>query len=101
MVPKQSFSPTSANANIIFQGWFGGWAVIGWFYQIFFMPETKDKTLEEIDLIFERPTMDIVRENARNSWRTTKDICCFRWAKVFHEGFEPRRESIVDVSSEK
>ncbi|KAK2761778.1 hypothetical protein FQN54_001606 [Arachnomyces sp. PD_36] len=30
-------------------GFFGGLAVVGFFYQLFFMPETKDKTLEEID----------------------------------------------------
>lgn len=73
-------------------GFYGGIAVLGWFYQLFFMPETKDKTLEEIDLIFQRPTMDLVRENARNSWRTTKLI--FKgdfgaMARTFNE--EPRR----------
>lgn len=78
-------------------GFYGGIAVLGWFYQLFFMPETKDKTLEEIDLIFEKPTMEIVRENARNSWQTTKDICALRFGKVFREGFEPRRESIVET----
>jgi MFS family permease len=31
-------------------GFYGGIAVVGWFYQILYMPETKDKTLEEIDL---------------------------------------------------
>ncbi|KXL51444.1 hypothetical protein M433DRAFT_60452 [Acidomyces richmondensis BFW] len=77
-------------------GFYGGIAVIGWFYQVFFMPETKDKTLEEIDLIFQKPTMQLVRENAASSWQTTKDILCFRWKKVFVTGFAPRRASIVD-----
>ncbi|KAK3897562.1 hypothetical protein C8A05DRAFT_38887 [Staphylotrichum tortipilum] len=47
-------------------GFYGGIAVVGWFYQLLFMPETKDKTLEEIDVLFQRPTGDIVRENVRN-----------------------------------
>ncbi|CAR25081.1 Fructose symporter [Lachancea thermotolerans] len=48
-------------------GFYGGIAiVIGIPYQLLFMPETKNKTLEEIDDIFSRPTIDIVRENAAN-----------------------------------
>ncbi|KAI6353319.1 hypothetical protein MCOR25_009038 [Pyricularia grisea] len=47
-------------------GFYGGIAVLGWFYQLIFMPETKDKTLEEIDELFERPTREIVSENMRN-----------------------------------
>lgn len=53
-------------------GFYGGIAFIGFIYQIFFMPETKDKTLEEIDEIFAQPTMNIARENMRNMkkfWR--------------------------------
>jgi len=48
-------------------GFFGGIAFIGWWYQLFFMPETKNKTLEEIDLLFERPTSEIVKENIRST----------------------------------
>ncbi|KIW23824.1 uncharacterized protein PV07_11994 [Cladophialophora immunda] len=64
-------------------GFYGGIAVIGWFYQIFFMPETHNKTLEEIDLVFQKPTIEIVKENARNSWETAKDLAHFRLRKVF------------------
>lgn len=77
-------------------GFYGGIAVIGWFYQIFFMPETKDKTLEEIDLIFQRPTMEIVRENMASARETTNDLLHFRLKKVFIDGHTPRRASIVD-----
>lgn len=62
------------------------------------MPETKDKTLEEIDLIFQKPTMQLVRENAASSWQTTKDLMAFRWKKVFINGHAPRRSSIIDQS---
>ncbi|KAK5115095.1 hypothetical protein LTR62_001792 [Meristemomyces frigidus] len=77
-------------------GFYGGIAVLGWFYQLYFMPETSDKTLEEIDLIFQRPTMDIVRENAANVKQTTKDLLACRFRKVFIDGHAKRRESIVD-----
>ncbi|KAK4548329.1 hypothetical protein LTR36_010199 [Oleoguttula mirabilis] len=82
-------------------GFYGGIAVLGWFYQIFFMPETKDKTLEEIDLIFQQPTMDLVRQNMASSWETTQDLFAFRWKKVFITGHTPRRSSIVDTSEGK
>ncbi|KAK7700771.1 fructose symporter [Botryosphaeria dothidea] len=75
-------------------GFYGGIAVLGWFYQMFFMPETKDKTLEEIDLIFSRPTGEIVAENWKNVKETTNDLLAFRWKKVFT--FEKQRENIGD-----
>ena len=46
------------------------------------MPETKDCTLEEIDLIFEKPTRVIVKENIASSLETTKDLLAFRY--VYH-----------------
>ena len=52
-------------------GFYGGIAFVGFFYQIFFMPETKDKTLEEIDDIFSKPTRVLVKENVvgmKNYW---------------------------------
>jgi sugar porter (SP) family MFS transporter len=64
-------------------GFFGGIALLGWFYQLLFMPETKGKTLEEIDLIFERPTSSIVAENIKNIKEVTSDLCHFRFKKVF------------------
>ncbi|KAK3293375.1 general substrate transporter [Chaetomium fimeti] len=47
-------------------GFYGGIAAVGWIYQLLFMPETKDKTLEEIDLLFQRSTSETVAENVRN-----------------------------------
>ncbi|KAH7090351.1 hypothetical protein FB567DRAFT_288887 [Paraphoma chrysanthemicola] len=66
-------------------GFYGGIAVIGWFYQIFFMPETKNKTLEEIDQLFQKPTRQLVKENAKSAWEVTTDLMHFRFRKVFIE----------------
>ena len=62
-------------------GFYGGIAVVGWFYQILFMPETKDKTLEEIDLIFQRPTREIVAENVKNTSRAMANFFSGRWSE--------------------
>lgn len=69
-------------------GFYGGIAVLGWFYQILFMPETKNKTLEEIDIIFSQPTSQLVKENLRSAMVTANDFVCFRWGKVFSPVFE-------------
>ena len=74
-------------------GFYGGIAVVGWFYQILFMPETKDKTLEEIDLVFNKPTSQLVRENIASSKKTVSDILHGRWRQVFLNP-TPRRQSI-------
>ncbi|KAK4135632.1 hypothetical protein BT67DRAFT_256629 [Trichocladium antarcticum] len=36
-------------------GWYAGWNVIGFFLVLFFVPETKEKTLEELDGVFDVP----------------------------------------------
>lgn len=64
-------------------GFYGGIAVLGWVYQVLFMPETKNKTLEEIDIIFSQPTRELVRENLRSSMVTANDFVHLRWRKVF------------------
>jgi hypothetical protein len=64
-------------------GFYGGIAVVGWFYQILFMPETKGKTLEEIDQLFQQPTGELVRQNAKSAMEVTSDLMHFRFHKVF------------------
>jgi hypothetical protein len=73
-------------------GFYGGIAVLGWFYQIFFMPETKDKTLEEIDQLFQKPTRQLVKENAKSAMEVTNDLMHFRFRKVFIENNQRRWE---------
>ncbi|KAL3711040.1 hypothetical protein TMatcc_004837 [Talaromyces marneffei ATCC 18224] len=64
-------------------GFYGGIAVLGWVYQILFMPETKNKSLEEIDELFSKPTSVIVKQNVKNSVQVMRDLAAFRLRKVF------------------
>ncbi|KAL7923291.1 general substrate transporter [Trichoderma austrokoningii] len=77
-------------------GFYGGIAFIGEIYQIFFMPETKDKTLEEIDAVFSRPTREIVAENWAGVKETVGDLCSLRFRKVF-QGQMQRRKSLHET----
>ena len=36
--------------------WYGAWNIVGFFLVLFFLPETKGKTLEELDQVFSVPT---------------------------------------------
>lgn len=51
-------------------GFFGGLAALGFVYQLFFMPETTMKTLEEVDALFEMPTHKLVALNMHNLGQT-------------------------------
>jgi MFS family permease len=64
-------------------GFYGGIAVLGWFYQILFMPETKNKTLEEIDELFSKPTSVIVKQNVKSTVEIMRDLSRLRFRKVF------------------
>jgi len=87
-------------------GFYGGIAVVGWFYQLLFMPETKNKTLEEIDIIFSQPTSQLVAQNLKNVTQTTSDLLHLRWGRVFRPSLESElpeahRDSEVGPISEK
>ena len=71
-------------------GFFGGIAVLGWFYQILFMPETKDMTLEEIDQVFSKPTKQLVAENIANTRKTVSHLVKFQFKEAF-SGFGTSR----------
>ena len=64
-------------------GFYGGIAVLGWFYQLLFMPETKNKTLEEIDILFSQPTSELVRQNMKGVAENVSDLVHGRWGRVF------------------
>lgn len=78
-------------------GFYGGIAIIGEIYQIFFMPETKDKTLEEIDFVFSRPTMDIVRENWQGVKETMHDLSRGKFRKILAE--QTKKRKVEDKAS--
>ncbi|TVY33915.1 putative polyol transporter [Lachnellula occidentalis] len=64
-------------------GFFGGIAALGFVYQIVFMPETKDRTLEEIELVFAKPTRQLARENIAATTKCVKQILTFRFREAF------------------
>lgn len=52
---QQAFKPQGAFS------WYATWNIIGFFLVLFFVPETKEKTLEELDSVFSVP----LRQHAR------------------------------------
>ncbi|SPO03412.1 related to myo-inositol transport protein ITR1 [Cephalotrichum gorgonifer] len=54
--PSLQASMTPAGAF----GWYAGWNVAGFFLVLFFLPETKELTLEELDAVFDVPLSDLV-----------------------------------------
>eukprot|EP00871_Galdieria_phlegrea_P000420 jgi/Galph1/1379/GphlegSOOS_G72.1 len=57
---------TAMTAPGMFIGFYGGFVVIAWLYAMFMMPETKDKTLEEIDELFSMTMPELARHNWGN-----------------------------------
>ncbi|KAI0472455.1 sugar transporter-domain-containing protein [Xylaria cf. heliscus] len=41
--------------------WYAAWNLVGWIAVLLFVPETKEKTLEELDAVFDVPLHSIVR----------------------------------------
>jgi hypothetical protein len=77
---QEAMSPTGLAI-----GFYGSIAVIGWFYQIIFMPETKNMSLEEIDFVFRKTTGQIVRENMTSTRATVGHLVTGRWGQVFRQ----------------
>lgn len=55
-------------------GFFSGITVVGWFYRVLLMPETKDRTLEEIEVMFAKPSRRLVKANLAFSARATSHL---------------------------
>jgi len=66
-----------------FVGLYNGVVIFGGIYLLFFMPETKNLTLEEMDQLFERPTKEIVHENWENTKQVWRDLLHFRFREVW------------------
>ncbi|GAW15377.1 hypothetical protein ANO14919_047860 [Xylariales sp. No.14919] len=41
--------------------WYAAWNLVGWVLVLLFLPETKEKTLEELDAVFDVPLRSIMR----------------------------------------
>ena len=70
------------------------------------MPETKNKTLEEIDVLFSQPTGELVRQNLKGVAENVSDLARGRWGRVFKPSPEvplpvEHRDSAVGPVSNK
>ncbi|KAI8584426.1 hypothetical protein K450DRAFT_267769 [Umbelopsis ramanniana AG] len=79
-----AFTPTGAFC------WYAGWCIIGFFLILFFVPETKGYTLEELDIVFSVPT----HKHAAYQWRQAG-----RWIKrkIFRK--EVAKENLLELSN--
>ncbi|KGO67352.1 Major facilitator superfamily domain, general substrate transporter [Penicillium expansum] len=81
VVPSEVF-PRTCRIGLTL-GFYGGIAVLDWVYQIIFMPETKNKSLEEINEIFSLRTAVIAKRNLKQTAQVIRDLSRFRLKKVF------------------
>ncbi|ODV77181.1 uncharacterized protein CANTADRAFT_27107 [Suhomyces tanzawaensis NRRL Y-17324] len=64
----QAFTPTGAF------GWYAAWNVIGFFMVLWFLPETKGLTLEELDDVFSIPAMTHARYQTVELWHDIQRV---------------------------
>jgi MFS family permease len=83
-------------------GWYAAWCALGFFMVLFFVPETKDLTLEELDQVFEHRTKDHVQYGMEQlKWIFQRWILLRRWVKSpgpFLKRKDP--EELIDVRGE-
>ncbi|CUM62643.1 uncharacterized protein PRCAT00000197001 [Priceomyces carsonii] len=53
-------------------GWYAAWNIVGFFLVLWFLPETKGLTLEELDEVFAISTMDHAKWQTRNLFNNIK-----------------------------
>ncbi|KAL2185466.1 hypothetical protein L209DRAFT_766214 [Thermothelomyces heterothallicus CBS 203.75] len=76
--------------------WYAGWNIVGFFLVLFFVPETKEKTLEELDGVFDVP----LRRRAAYGARQAVYFCrryLLRQSAVDKPAL-PGEESVRDVA---
>ncbi|KAK3345430.1 hypothetical protein B0H65DRAFT_466638 [Neurospora tetraspora] len=70
-------------------GWYAGWNIIGFLFTLFLVPETKEKTLEELDHVFDVPVRKLVRYGADQS------------LSFFGKGMKPTAPSALHGDAER
>ncbi|CCH42225.1 putative membrane protein [Wickerhamomyces ciferrii] len=65
-------------------GWYAGWNVIGFFLVLWFLPETKSLTLEELDEVFDQPLLVHARWQTVELWHQIK-VNVFRSKNVVRQ----------------
>ena len=50
--------------------WYAGWNIVGFFLVLWFLPETKSLTLEELDEVFDVPAMTHARYQTVELWHS-------------------------------
>ncbi|GJQ15471.1 hypothetical protein GpartN1_g7262.t1 [Galdieria partita] len=73
---------TAMTETGVFAGFFGGITFLGLLYCLLLMPETKDRTLEQLDEVFEMPTKKLVAKNIESSRIAMIDLLHFRFGKA-------------------
>ncbi|KAB2579763.1 Sugar/inositol transporter [Lasiodiplodia theobromae] len=72
-------------------GWYAGWNFVGWIYCYFFLPETKNLTLEELDTVFSVGNREHAQYYARklpwylNKYILRKDVEPYPPLYQFHD----------------
>ncbi|EMR61799.1 putative mfs sugar transporter protein [Eutypa lata UCREL1] len=58
--------------------WYGAWNIAGFVCVLLFLPETKEKTLEELDAVFDVPVSSLVRYGLAEFWYFWQRYVFFR-----------------------
>ncbi|PGH14762.1 hypothetical protein AJ80_05806 [Polytolypa hystricis UAMH7299] len=74
-------------------GWYAGWNIVGFVLVLFFMPETKGRTLEELDQVFSVPTA------VHAKWAVGNAVVDFRKYVLRQKGV--RGVDLMEVVEEK
>lgn len=80
--PFQAMSDYMTSTGV-FAGLYCGIIILTGILLLVFMPETKGLTLEQINAVFQRPVLETVRINLKNTKQTWNDLLHFRFRKVW------------------
>ncbi|KAH8918921.1 hypothetical protein BT69DRAFT_1322488 [Atractiella rhizophila] len=82
-----AFTPTGAF------GWYAAWNIVGWWMILFFVPETKALTLEELDQVFSVPT----KKHASHQFK----MLSYFWRKYILRKQNVKKEQLYHFQSDE